>query len=226
MIEKCTRRVCSVIAISLVMLAGFPLAGQQAQVAIKLEFENEHVRVERVTIPPGYKSPAMHTHERPSLEIFLTDDHIAEILPDGTRREWRAKANEVAWISATTHRVENLRTAPTEIIAIEFKSLPPAAAKAGDSHAAETFENEWIKVTHGRIAPGARGAQHTHPNYIGVFLTDTKLRVHLPDGSTREMNGKRGDVSWRAPVTHSVENLAATPFEAVDVNLKFPNAPR
>lgn len=212
-------RTTRIAAIALVL--ALPLAGQQADVTRKLEFENEQVRVERVIIPPGYKSPAMHTHALPSLEIFLTDDHIAETLPDGTRRELRAKANEVAWLGPSTHRIENLRSAPTEIIAIEFKSLPPAAAKTPSTDGMEALENEWIRVAHGRIAPGQRGTVHTHPNYVAVFLSnEVKLRAHLADGATREITGKRGDVQWRAPVTHSVENLAATPFEAIDVNLK------
>lgn len=199
------------------------LAGQQATVTRKLEFENEHVRVERVTIPVGYAGP-MHSHTLPSLEIFLTDDHIGETLADGTKREWKSKAGEVAWAGAVTHRVENLRDAPTDILSIEFKALPPDAAKTQFTQSAPEFENDWIKVTHGKLGAKQKGAVHTHPQYVGVFLTDAKLRAHLTDGSVRELAGKRGDASWRAPVTHSIENLADAPFEAVDVNFKPENA--
>ena len=212
-----TRRAMSSLACFL--LAAVPLAGQQATVARKLEFENEQVRIERVIIPAHYAGP-MHTHERPGVEIFLTDDHIRETLPGGTGREWKAKANGAAWVGAVTHRVENLRNAATEIISIEFKSLPPAAAKTAAEESAAEFENEWVKITHGKLGPKQWGPVHSHPDYVGVFLTDAKLRAHIADGTIREINGKRGDATWRAPVTHSIENLADTPFEAIDVNLK------
>ena len=201
----------------------WPLAGQQ-QITVKLEFENEHVRVERVTIPPGRKSE-MHSHPYPSLEIFLTDDHVLEILADGKRNEWKSKAGEVAWGGAATHRVENLSKTPVVLLSIEFKSLPPAAAKLPGGPSALELENEWVKVTRGRIAPKQKGAVHSHPMYIGVFLSDAvKIRAHFADGTTRDFEGKRGDVSWRQPVTHSIENLAETTFEAIDVNLKPPTA--
>jgi len=197
------------------------LCSQKAQVVRKVEFENELVRVERLLIPP-HDAGAMHTHTLPSLEVFLTEDHIREVLQDGTHREWRAKAGEVAWFGEETHRVENLRDVPTEIISIQFKSLPPAAMKNSANPSVEEFENDWIKVTHGRIAAHAISPSHSHPQYIGILLTDTKVRLHLADGSTRDLTGKRGEVSWRAPVTHRVENLAGAPFEAIDVNLKTP----
>ncbi len=207
-------------AFAAALLLGAP-PGAQAQIASKLLFENEHVRVEHVTIPPGHKSE-LHNHARPGLEIFLTDDHVLEVLADGTRHEWKSKAGEVAWTGAPTHRVENLSTSPVVLIAIEFKSLPPAAAKLPGGPSAPELENEYVKVTRGKIAPGQRGAVHTHShNYVGVFLSDVvKIRAHMPDGSIRDMEGKRGDASWRQPVTHSIENLANTPFEAIDVHLK------
>ncbi len=201
------------------LLAGGLPAWPQAAVTSKLELENEQVRIERLSIPPGNVS-AMHSHALPGLEVFLTDDHIRETLADGTTREWRAKANEVLWTGAGTHRVENLRNAATEIIVITFKALPPAAARTAAAASSEEFENAWVKVTRGRLPAKAKGPVHTHPQYIGVILSDARVRAHMTDGTTRDLTGKRGEVSWRAPVTHSIENLADAPFEAIDVNIK------
>ncbi len=56
---------------------------------------------------------------------------------------------------------------------------------------------------------------------------DAKLRAHLSDGTVRELEGKRGFVRGAAPVTHRIENLADTPFEAIDINLKpAPGSPK
>ena len=207
---------------AIVFLLSGDLAGQPPQISGTLLFENEHVRVRRVTIPAGNKSE-MHAHANPSLEIFLTEDHVRETLSDGTVHVWRSKPNQVAWTGANTHRVENLMKTPVELISIEFKSLPAAAAKAPGSASASEFENEWIKVTRAKLAPREKGAMHSHPMYIGVFLSDyAKLRMYSADGSSRDVEGKRGDTSWRAPVTHRVENLLDVPFEALDINLKSP----
>lgn len=201
------------------LLAGAVPAGQRPAISRKIEIDNGQVLVTRIIIPPGYASD-MHTHALPSLEIFLTDDHIRETMPDGSQQEWRAKAGETAWIAPSSHRVESLRDRPTEIIAIEFKALPAAALAAPSGEAVRELENDWVKVTRGRLEPRTKGSMHSHPNYIGVLLTDARLRAYLPDGSTRDLTGKRGDVSWREALTHSLENLADVPFEAVDVNLK------
>lgn len=196
-----------------------PLGSQKAEVSRKLEFENELVRVERIVIPARDSSP-MHDHRFPSVEVFLTDDHIRETLANGTQQEWRAKAGQVAWTGTAPHRVENLRNAATEIIVVQLKSLPAAALKLASQEAAGEFENDWVRVTRTRLGARAVGPEHTHPPYVGVFLTDASLRVHLPDGKSRDASGKRGDVAWRGPATHKVENLSDKPFEAVDVNLK------
>lgn len=217
--DKLSRKSFFVLVATVFLLSG-GLSGRPAQISSTLLFENEHVRVDRVTIPPGNKSP-MHAHANPSLEIFLTEDHVREILSDGTVHVWRSKPNEVAWTGANTHRVENLMKTPVELISIEFKALPLAAAKTPSMPSGSEFENDWIKVTRAKLAPREKGAVHSHPMYIGVFLSDVvKLRMHSADGSVRDAEGKRGDTSWRAPVTHRVENLLDVPFEALDINFK------
>lgn len=215
------------VAACLLALCATPAASAQGsapgQVVSHLVFENEYVRIERVTIPPGRKSD-MHTHARPTVEVFLTDDHVRETFPDGTSRELRSKAGDVAWNPAATHRVENLSPRPVELIAIEIKGRPATVGQGSGGPATGAasieLENDWVRVVRGRIAARQKGSMHSHPRYVGVFLTETKLRATLADGSVREITGKRGDASWREPVTHQIENLADASFEAIDVNLK------
>lgn len=215
------------VAACLLALCATPAASAQSsaqgQVVSQLVFENEYVRIERVTIPVGYRS-AIHTHAHPSVEVFLTDDHVRETLADGATREFHSKAGDVAWNDAVTHRVENLSRESVVLIAIGIKGRPAATGQnpSGPATGAANveIENDWVRVVRGRIPAKAKGQLHSHPRYVGIFLSDTKLRATLADGSTREITGKRGDASWREPVTHQIENLADTPFEAIDVNLK------
>ncbi|GEM_PF-238925 len=199
---------------------GAAAQGPPSGLARRLIFENEYVRVERITIPAGHKS-GMHTHARPAVEVFLTDDHVRETFPDGASQEHRSKAGVVAWNPAATHQVENLSAHPVELLAVEIKGRPanPSEATPAPGPGME-LENPWVRVTRGRIAPRQKGPMHSHPRYVGILLTETKLRATLADGATREITGQRGDASWREPVTHQIENLLDTPFEAIDVNLK------
>jgi len=201
--------------------------GPQSDIVSKTEFENDQVLIERTIIPPGFRGE-MHTHDAASLEIFITDDHIQETLPDGSAKDLRAKAGELACIEPRTHSIRNMRASPTEIISIEFKRAPMKSCPKVDPQAVAAgveFENDVVRITRGKLAPKQTGSMHTHPEYIGIFLTDAKLRLRTADGAVRELEGKRGFLRSSGPVTHSVENLADTPFEALDINLKSPARP-
>lgn len=203
-------------------LAAGATAKSEGDVVRKVEFENDQVVVTRIVSPAGFVGQ-MHSHDAAGLEIFITDDHIRETLPDGSAREWRAKAGELACMEPVTHRVENLRSEPSELLSIEFKGERMKACPKQDAEAVRAgveFENDRVRITRGKIGPRQTGQMHSHPEYIGIFLTDAKLRAHLSDGTVRELEGKRGMVRGAAPVTHRIENLADTPFEAIDINLK------
>jgi quercetin dioxygenase-like cupin family protein len=214
-------------SIAILFLTMGALSAQQtakppAGIVREVQFENDRIVVTRIILPPGFRSE-MHPHNAASVEIFLTDDHIREIFPDGSSKEWRPQAGELACIDPVTHRVQNLRSEPTEIIRIEFKGEPMKACPKPDPEAARSgveFENDRVRITRGKIGPRQTGQMHSHPEYVGIFLTDAKLRVHLSDGAVRELEGKRGFVRGAEPVTHKIENLADTPFEAIDINLK------
>lgn len=207
---------------ALVCLLAAPAATQQTAITRKLEFENDSLLITRVIIPPHFQGE-MHSHDAASLEVFITDDHIRETEPDGSTNDRRAKAGELACIEPVTHRIQNLRSEPTEIISIEFKgalrrTCPQSNPQAG--LAGVEFEDDRVRITRGKIGPRQTGQMHSHPEYIGIFLTDAKLRVHLSDGTVRELEGKRGFLRSAAPVTHKIENLADATFEAMDINLK------
>jgi quercetin dioxygenase-like cupin family protein len=214
-------------SIAILFLTMGALSAQQtakppAGIVRKVEFENDRIVVMRIINPVGFLGE-MHSHDAAGLELFLTDDHIREIFPDGSSKEWRAQAGELACIEPVTHRVQNLRSEPTEIISIEFKGEPMKTCPKMDPEvvrAGVEFENDRVRITRGKIGPRQTGQMHTHPEYVGIFLTDAKLRATLSDGTVRELEGKRGFVRGAAPVTHQIENRADAPFEAIDINLK------
>lgn len=83
------------------------------------------------------------------------------------------------------------------------------------------LENERIKVTEVRIAPGEILPMHTHGAYVSYTMNSSKVRVAFPDGSTKEREFQKGAASYSDPgVTHSIENIGSTDVFNLDVEFK------
>ena len=88
----------------------------------KLELENESVRVLRVRMEPGEKSP-MHAHPAYTA-VFLTDARIRFALLGGRSAVHDVKQGGVAFAPAESHGPENIGTAAFELLVIELKARP------------------------------------------------------------------------------------------------------
>ena len=86
----------------------------------KLEFENERVRVLRISYEPGEKS-VMHRHPE-SVAVFLTEQKVKFGAPDGTEQEDSGEPGETSWSEAEQHLPENIGDQPMELILVEVKS--------------------------------------------------------------------------------------------------------
>ncbi len=88
----------------------------------KVEFENDQVRVLRLTYGPHEKS-VMHEHP-PHLAVFLTDTHVRFTRPDGKTVDAEPKARSTQWSRGGKHLPENLDDKPFEVIVVEVKQKP------------------------------------------------------------------------------------------------------
>jgi len=115
------------ILIALVVLSSPALAQDPVKVDPahhKVELENAQVRVLRVTLDPGAKTPV---HEHPAgVVTFLTDAQLRVSPVGGKPNETPNKAKDVLAIEATQHTVENLGSARVELILVELKAAPGA----------------------------------------------------------------------------------------------------
>jgi len=93
----------------------------------KAEFENEQVRVVRISYGPGEKS-VMHEHSE-GVAVFLTDHHVKFTYPDGKTEEITAKAGQTIWLPAGKHLPENISDEPWELILVEMKVKPGTTKK-------------------------------------------------------------------------------------------------
>jgi quercetin dioxygenase-like cupin family protein len=122
-------------AVRLAVLGGAGLlagAAASAQDAVKvdakhykIEFENDQVRVLRITYGPHEKS-AMHSHPA-SVVVFLNDAHAKFTMPGGKTQDVVLKAGKVQWSEPTTHLPENLGDKGFDVIQVELKGNPAVA---------------------------------------------------------------------------------------------------
>jgi len=91
----------------------------------KVEFENDQVRVVRITYGAHEKS-VMHEHPG-ALAVFLTDGQVRFTFPDGKAEDAPIKAGTTMWTPAGKHLPENTGDKPFELILVEMKATTPAA---------------------------------------------------------------------------------------------------
>jgi quercetin dioxygenase-like cupin family protein len=82
-------------------------------------FENDSVRVLRISYGPGEKS-VMHYHPR-SVAVYLTDGTTRMSTPDGKSQDASAKAGGAVWEPAGSHLPQNVGGKPLELILVELK---------------------------------------------------------------------------------------------------------
>jgi quercetin dioxygenase-like cupin family protein len=85
----------------------------------KVEFENENVRVLRVTYGPHEKS-VMHAHPN-AVAVFLTDGETKFTMADGKVEDHPVKAGTSQWTPAMTHLPENAGDKPFSLLVVELK---------------------------------------------------------------------------------------------------------
>ena len=108
---------------AVMLLSGISFAQDAVKVDpkhYKVEFENDQVRVLRITYGPGEKS-VMHEHPD-AFAIFLTDIDGKFTFPDGTTQDNKSKAGTTLWTPAGKHLPENVGGKTFELILVEMKT--------------------------------------------------------------------------------------------------------
>ena len=194
-----------------------------------VKFDNDIVRVLKVTVPPGKKSPP-HTHEMNRVMIYLDSGAIDIGYKDGTLDHNVWKAEQVAWSPKSgLHTSDNVGGTTVRVVEIELKKPAPAAYKRDakldpvaidPKHNILLLENDQMRVFRSWREPGATEAMHEHTGQgrVVVLLTDIEARV-LP-GAT-EMKDEAGGVHWTAgPSKHAGKNVGKKRFDMILVEVK------
>ena len=89
----------------------------------KLDFQNERVRVVRLTMMGSEGSPM---HEEPDiLVVCLKECHVRLTRPDGKIQDLHMQAGDTRWVWEDTRSEKNLSKEPLEMLLIEMKTEQP-----------------------------------------------------------------------------------------------------
>lgn len=86
----------------------------------------------------------------------------------------------------------------------------------------KVFENERVRVLEAQFKMGGKIAMHSHPDHFAYVLSPGKMRLSHPDGTSKEVELKTGDVMWLNAETHAGENIGDTEVHLLVVELKEP----
>ena len=86
----------------------------------RLEFENEKMRVLRLTLKPSETVP-MHD-DKDALIVCLRECHVRFTSPNGRSEDVHMEAGTSQWIYGDTRSEKNLESKPVEMLFIQTKS--------------------------------------------------------------------------------------------------------
>jgi quercetin dioxygenase-like cupin family protein len=233
------------VAILAGLLAVAPIRAQDSAApgySVKIEFENEQIRVTRVRYAPHAKSP-MHSHTGRAV-VAITPSHLRVTTSDGTTRETERKAGEIYWGDSVTHSAENLTDAPLETVEIEVKKANAAAVSVAvkpvdatklkepvpveqEPHHHVVLQNQYVRVLDVLFPVGEPALFHTHSNdNVSVALSGDKTKSQPWGGEwSAPANVVPGEIGFHKaagqPYTHRVGSAGAQPFHVIDVEI-FP----
>ena len=208
----------------------------------KVEFENDQIRVLRVSYAAHQKS---QMHQHPSrFNIPITSNDVRAFFPDGTSKATQRPAHEFFWSEPVTHQVENLSADPTQSIEIELKQakgpgveVKPATTRSNaqgtesdpvaveqEPHHHVIFENQYVRVLDVIVKPGETTLFHKHSlDNVAVHLSDALIKRQSPGQDWIDSPAQEGAVGFTAgtkqPYTHRITNAGSSVFHVLDIEI-------
>ena len=198
--------------------------------SVKLKFENERVRVLKSELKTGAKE---NTHSHPRYVTYVLGAGTVRNHRDGNTSDYTYKTGEVLYRDSLTHWSENIGKTPTRVIMFELKDanitgepyvVPPdkEPVKLSPQYYNVAVDNQYVRVLEYRLKPGQKEALHSHPCGVVYYLSGAKWRAVDADGKTTKSETTAGEILWRDPTSHAVENIGKTEARALAIELKGP----
>jgi quercetin dioxygenase-like cupin family protein len=110
-------------------------------------------------------------------------------------------------------------------LALSVAAQPARAqdpVKAAPGAFKERLNNSEVRVLEYSSKPGQKEAMHSHPAVLLYVIQGGKLKSTSPDGTSKVIDYKAGDMQWRDAVTHSGENVGTTEMKSLLIEVKHP----
>jgi len=193
----------------------------------KVLLENDQVRVVEYSVKPGERDQP-HTHP-PKVSYVASGGSLRITLGD-TSFVTNDSTGEVTWRGAVPqHYAANVGSTPVRIVLFEVKRIAGEAAspdqdpaRVNPSSITVKLENDSVRVMEAVIPPGFKEKQHTHPPYAMYILTGGNIRMHYPDGTTRDVEMTTGAALFSDKTTHWAENTGSSTIRVLLVELRHP----
>jgi beta-alanine degradation protein BauB len=84
----------------------------------------------------------------------------------------------------------------------------------------ERRNNAHVRVLEYSSKPGDKEVMHSHPDVLLYVIQGGTLKSTTPDGTSKVIDYKTGDVFWRGAITHTGENVGTTEMKSLLIEVK------
>lgn len=81
------------------------------------------------------------------------------------------------------------------------------------------LENDRVRVFDVRFKPGAVAKMHGHPDHVVYVVSDAKLRLVMPNGTSQDIEVKAGQALFLPAGPHETTNIGSTEGHNVVIEL-------
>jgi hypothetical protein len=202
--------------------------------AYSLQFENEWVRVVRVTYPPLATLPAHEHNALAAAYVYLTDGgpvvfrHIDAPYGPATRPATKAGGFRVFRGVKEIHEVENTSALPSEFLRVEFKTDPRNDSTLKGRFFRDPsltndqrvqFENDQVRITRLLYASGQSFQVETGATQPALLVALTVGRLRAPGDAAIAL--ALGEARWLEAGDRQVfENIGTDSVELLRFDFK------
>ncbi|MES2674913.1 MAG: hypothetical protein V4660_11790 [Pseudomonadota bacterium] len=194
---------------------------------MKVLLENEAVEILEVDFKVGSKTPR-HYH-RDALIYTLSDARVRITGSDGKPADLNLKANQILWRDAELRSLENIGETDLHVLNFDLKKASKktqAIAPEGNSLKSSPdiysllTDNHRVRVMEVRANAGAKTPLHAHPDAVLYFLSDARIKLTFPDGTSEETQHKKGHAVWWPARSYALELLGDSTIRFLVVEMK------
>ena len=196
---------------------------------VKVEYEDQHVQVVHLRVPPHESVP---THERPARVVIpLSTSDVSMPRADGSVAKVRSTAGEAGWGGTTKRSFVNL-DAPVDNVIVDLKhadapanrvAAPLPSGYVDEPHLHWRFENQYVRVYDLRIPTGeTTGYFKYSPETVIVAVTQGTIAAQEQGkrwGQVQKVKKGKVEAIVRDTPPRRLQNRGSGEYHAVVVQL-------